>query len=251
MNSLVAQMMGRKPVQEDDAVPLPGIRQADSTRDRDRIRARHNVRKRNMRSDGHGPQRRMAAAIMGMAEAEDDDESIIPDDADEMENVTGPSGMKVDREREEQDQEADEPDHPSEVLSATEPLLTPKDALVAPDVTPQALEPIDPSEVPASKHQPAPETHAPPRFVPPQTVNPMDVLLGRRTPAAGAPAQPPEQVVTAEAAQATVNTVLNVGGVSGEGLLRAKQPMPDPTPGRADKIMEAFSKYGPKPTWTF
>ena len=225
-------MTGR-PVQEDDSVPVPATAQQPSRRNRRVV------------------QRRTAAAMMGMAETQEDD-AIIPDDAEEIENIMGSSGVRLDKEPEEIDQQADEPDHPS-ATSGTEPLLSPKDALVAPDVTPQALEPIDPSEVPAPKH--APQAHSPPRFVPPnREVNPMDVLLGRRSPQAGpqAPAQPEaDNVVTAESAQAAVNASLNVGGMNGEALLRPREPMPDPTPGNASKIMEAFSKYGPKPTWNF
>jgi len=233
MNSLVAQLTGRRPLKEDDTVPLPAIVAQPSRRNRRFV------------------QRRTAAAIMGIGEAEvEDDETIIPDDAEELQNMPGVSGIRLDKDAEEQDQEPPEPDTPTRVDYGTEPLLSPKDALVAPDVTPHALEPIDPSEVPAAKGQP--EQHAPPRFVQPerQTINPMDVLLGRRTSPSSAPAPQPDNVVTAESAQAAVNAVLNPGG-GGEALLNARTPMPDPKPGDATKIMEAFSKYGPKPTWNF
>jgi len=227
MTSLVAQLTGkpdRRPVRED--VPVPAGVPVPQPRGRDR----------------RSVQRRSAAAIMmGMREAEGEDDTIIPDDAQEIQNIAGPSGIRMDDEPMKRDREAREPDGPSDTGQDTEDrLLSPRDALVAPDVTPQALEPIDASEVPQAKEQPSV-----PRFVKPgqPEINPMDVLLGRtRQQATEMP--PPENVVTAESAQAAVNTLLSVGG-SGEALLQQNVPMPPPAPGNASKIMEAFSKYGP------
>ena len=234
MNNLVAQMMGRKVVREDVPVPV-GVPRSKSGRERNALH------------------RRTAAALLGLGEAEDD-ESIIPADAEEVQNVAGPSGIRVDDKAVKKDQEAPEPDHPSEVPgSGEDSLLSPRDALVAPDVTPQAMEPIDASEVPHAKGQDRPPEGQVPRFTraPQNDVNPMDVLLGRTSTRPSRPEPEPENVVTAESAQAQVNTLLNVGGVSGDALLRNNAPMPDPKPGDASKIMEAFSRYGPKPTNRF
>jgi len=242
MNSLVAQMMGKKVVREDVPVPV-GMPRTDGSRGRDR----RSVQRRGA-----------AAAMLGMAEAEDDDEqSLIPDDAEELQNINGPSGIRMDDEELKKDREAQEPDHPSEIPSASDEdrLLSPRDALVAPDVTPQAMEPIDASEVPAAKQQGQVPRFVPPRYTTPAAngIDPMDVLLGRNNPQrTNKPELPPENVVTAESAQATVNTLLNAGGgAGGTALLKPKQPMPDPTPGDAGKIMEAFDKYGPARSWNF
>ena len=216
MNSIVASMLGRQ-VQEDVPVPV-GVRRQPSTRERQRV------------------QRRTAAAIMGMAEGDD---SIIPDDAEETDQVAGPAGFKIDTGASEREQEPTAPMTPDGEGGDSPELIQPKAALVAPDVTPHTLEPIDPSEVPAPK-KPEASVNAPP--APPeaqgQAVNPLDVLLGRKTNQA---APPPENVVTAESAQATVNTILKTG-VPSDVLQRGKE-MPPPTPADPSKIMEAFSKF--------
>ena len=238
MNPLIAQMTGKSRIRED--VPLvPGAPRSKSARER----TRPNLH------------RRTAAAMLGLGEAEREDaESIIPDDAEEVQNITGPSGIRLDDEPSKKDQEPDEPDTPSAVPGSEEDqLLSPRDALVAPDVTPQSLEPIDASEVPAAKGVNVPkfvpsQPQAPP---PPNQVDPMDVLLGRTSNRPARPEAPPENVVTAESAQATVNTLLNAAGGGGQALLKPKQPMPDPASGDGSKIMEAFDKYGPARTWNF
>jgi hypothetical protein len=239
MNSIVAQMTGRKDIRE-DGVPVPvGMPRSP------------NPRARNRRS----VQRRTAATLMGLREAdkdeddEEDEESIIPDDAEEIKNIAGVSGIRLDDKPLKKDREPEEPDSPTDSPDGEEDhLLSPRDALVAPDVTPQALEPLDASEVPQGREQPQV-----PRFMPSrnQEVNPMDVLLGRTSTRPARPEQPVENVVTVEAAQAAVNSLLNAEGVSGEALLRPKTPMPDPQPGNASKIMEAFDKYGPPKSWYF
>lgn len=226
MSDLVNQMTGRKSLRED--VPLPSTVPSVNPRSRDRRAVRR---------------RSAAAMMMGMTEGAEDGESIIPDDAEELDNIAGPSGIRLDKEPMNRDRQPEEPDGPPETPSDEEDrLLSPRDALVAPDVTPQALEPIDASEVPQA--QKPPEAAQVPRFVKPgENVNPMDVLLGR-TNQQVQQMPPPENVMTAEAAQAQVNTLLSTGA-AGEALLQHQKPMPDPTPGNASKIMEAFSRYGP------
>lgn len=237
MNPLVARMMG-KTLREEASTPIPAIRQSQPARSR---LNRH---------------RRVSAAMLGLGEA-DDSEAIIPDDAEPIDDVAGPSGIKLDQAKVDQDRKPDEPDSPVTPDEDAEQLMTPRDALVAPDVTPQAFDPIDPGDVPApAEPAPAPAAAAPapapaPPPASPNRVNPMDVLLGRVSPN-GKPTKPvPEEpAVTAEAAQATVNTVLGVNG-GGDSLLKQGQAMPDPTPAQPAKIMETFYKYGPKPTLNF
>ena len=236
MNSIVAKMMGTD-IQEDQSVPVPATKAAISRRSRaDR---RH---------------RTTAAMMLGLGES-DDDESIIPDDAEPVEGISAPSGIKIDQQKVNQDKKAEEPRFPDyagkyfqkELSKGGEELLTPRDALVAPDITPQAFEPIDPSEVPAPKTLHAAPTLRPAAPEEP-SVNPMDVLLGRASSARPRQAIPEEPVVTAEAAQAAVNATLNIGG-GGAEVLKQGQAMPDPVPAQPSKIMEAFDKYGPKRGW--
>lgn len=185
--------------------------------------------------------RRTAAAIMGLAEGddEDDDDSIIPAEAEEIGSTGVPqTGADEDSEA------AVEADgvHP-DIGPDSERLMTPRSALVAPDLTPRAHEPIDASEVPAPRVQPSqPSTPAQNTR---NTVDPLAVILGRTG------SKPPEtaKVVTAEAASqdaanATISALLNTGP-GGETLLRRGQPMPDHVPGSSASVMETFSKYGP------
>ncbi len=230
---LVARLTGKPVVEEDAAVPVPAaVRRQPSKRER--------------------LQRRMAAAMMGVREAEDDnEEAIIPDDAEPIDTITGPSGIKMDREKMDRDREPKEPDHPVAPAEDAEELMTPRDALVAPDVTPDAFEPIDPSEVPPPKGQARPAPRPAPVTTNEPQVDPMDVLLGRATPRGTPPPKTEDDIpVTAESAQAAVNAALGVG-MSGEAVLRRGEPMPDPTPAQPGKIMETFYKYGPKRTSSF
>lgn len=221
-------MTGRR-VQEDVPVPV-GARRPELPR----------------RSKRRDVQRRTAAAIMGMGEAQDpeDEEAIIPGDADEVDNYGGPAGYKTDREKVQADQEPENPLTPdsSGTEDETGELISPNAALVAPDVTPHTLEPIDPSQVPAPKPAPAAPSPAPAQAAR-QEINPMDVLLGRKS---GSQAMPPEMTappVTAESAQATINATLGVGGPG--DLLGQGKEMPPPAPGDAKKVMEAFYKFAP------
>jgi hypothetical protein len=229
MNPLVAQMTGRR-VQEDVPVPVAACRSEIP----------------NRRKDRRSVQRRTAAAMMGMREDQDQDQDgIIPGDADEVDNYGGPAGTKVDHDKVEDDETPDDAMTPasSGYEEETGELIAPSAALVAPDVTPHTLEPLDPSQVPAPK-QPAaaPAPPAAPAATGQPPIDPMDVLLGRRS---GRQPMPPEETappVTTEAAQATINATL---GVSGPGdLLGQGREMPPPAPGDAKKVMEAFYRFG-------
>ena len=215
MTSLIAQMTGQR-VQED--VPVPVAAKA---------------RPRLMRS--RSTQRRTAAAIMGMSEAE----AIIPDDAEEIDNYGGPAGSKADREKVEQDQAPDDPLTPDGSGDTEDSqLITPSAALVAPDVTPHTLDPIDPSNVPQPKAAPAAPSAAPSG----KGVDPMDILLGRNKPSPEASQQlHAETTVTTESAQAAINSSLGVG-VPADLLGRGKE-MPPPQQADSKKIMEAFYKF--------
>lgn len=237
-SSLVAAMTGKpvKQVREDEAVPIPaGVRPQVPLRRRERL------------------QKRVAAAMMGIREAEDDnEEAIIPGDAEPIDSITGPSGIKMDKEKMDRDRQPKEPDAPITPDEGTEELMTPRDALVAPDVTPDAFEPIDPSEVPAPKNPPPRvELKRPVTTNEPPKVDPMDVLLGRVTPKGTPGPESQEDIpVTVESAQSRVNAALGVG-MTGEAALRRGEPMPEPKAAQPAKIMEAFFKYGPKRTSSF
>ena len=211
MNSLVSAMLGRPIVQEDDSVPVP------VTKTRSARRSRENDRLVN---------RRTITAIMGMAE---DQESIFPADAVQIDGVTGfaPGIKGGDKPVDRAPEEPEDPDY-----AQGEDLMSPTIALVAPDVTPQALQPLDPSQVPPDVKPSLPAQPATPN----NGADALQVLLGK--------ASPDEQsaaITTAESAQASVNASLGLN--SNSGGLREGQPMPLPTAGKPEKIMEAFYKF--------
>jgi len=230
MNSLVARMTG---IKENVPVPVAAKRSANPReQDRDERRSR---------------QLRTAAAIIGVREAEG--QAIIPDDAEEIEATVGTTGLKIKDQSAPQEPEK-EPGVPTDQAETDEPeeVITPKDILVAPDVTPELFTPIDSSEVPEpkgaeKKPEPAP---APPKPEPqPETrptIDPLEVLLGRRTTSRPADTVPPETPVSVESIQSTVNVSLGVSAAPGD-LLGRGVPMPDPTPGQPSKIVEAFRDY--------
>jgi hypothetical protein len=110
--------------------------------------------------------------------------------------------------------------------------MAPSVALVAPDVTPDALEPIDPSEVPlppeAARDAQVPSHPAP---APTDGVNPMDVLLGRTSPKSGPPVNPAAGVAAAESMFQMASSALTPG----EG-------MPSHQAGDAKKIIESYRR---------
>lgn len=232
MHELVARMTGRMA----ENVPVPvGMPNREAT-----------ARNRPARRRAH---RSLAAALMGLGEAEEAeeatdeeaDESIIPADAEATAGST--QDIKLDPDIETEDQTAAPPDGPPEASPvAGEQLLTPRAALVAPDVTPQATDSIDPSEVPEPRQAQASRT---PPAASGQPSDALSVLLGRASNAARPPLPVEgEQVMTAEGATAAVSTLLH-GSLSGEAVLRQGQPMPDPQPANTSKLMEAFQRYGP------
>lgn len=235
MTSIVARITGRTVLREDDAVPVPAIKRSgpDSRRRRDARR------------------RSVTAAIMGVHEDIKAD-GIIPSDAEEIEHASmGTSGIKIDTRNSKGEMVVT--GHDSEQGDAEpgqqDDLISPKSALVAPDLTPHALEPLDPLLVPKPPQAAAPPAPAVPAApsVPPN-VNPLDVLLGR-TPAA--PSNEPElkanRPVTVEAAQASVNASLGIS--SGPGVAQGS-PMPEHKEGTGRPIMEAFYRFGAvRNTW--
>lgn len=238
MNDLISRMTG---VREDVPVPVAAKR-SESPRERKRSRT----------------QLRTAAAIMGMSEGVG--QAIIPDDAEEIDAVVGTTGLKIKDEAtpEEPDKEPAAPqDKAGE--EAPEEVITPTDILVAPDVTPDLFTQIDPSQVPEPEKKeptpappPAQEQPEPPP-APQDRPDPLEVLLGRKSPQSTMPepdkpvSVESEQAPSSAAAQAAVNASLGVsgaGGSSGDPLGRG-QPMPDPVPGQTSKIVEAFKAFRP------
>jgi hypothetical protein len=186
---------------------------------------------------------------MGLAEADAPEDptasAIIPDDAEVYTGASAIPGL------EDPDPSEDTPAKTPPSSSGGEEegddtdLIPPKTALVAPDLTPRTLEPLDPSDVPQPEKPAAAAADAP--AAPPASagsaIDPLDVLLGRRS--APSAEMPQAQPVTTEAAQAAMSAALHTG--TPEDLMQQGRPMPDPVAGNSSKIMEAFSRFSRRP----
>lgn len=228
-----------------DIVPVVATRQARAARER-------SEKLRRQRS-------RAVAGVLGVMEA--DEESAIPDDAEPLEGITGPArqfpGMH--------DVEAVEP-KVTDPYGSKEELMPPNVALVAPDVTPQATEPLDPSLIPGAEAEifrardvEQVETPPPKDVGRSANVNAMDVLLGRTAkgaqtlvPPSGSARPPmPAEAPTTEAAYRMVGATPpaqqldeDIPGATGGAAVYA--PMAEPAPHTDSKVvMEAFRSFNP------
>lgn len=184
--------------------------------------------------------------VMGIREQQQEQpmDGIFPEDAEDLDD---PSGSTLTTPLRSIKDVVQEPSHPT---GEKEKLLTPYAALTAPDVTPQAMEPIDPSNVPGM--EPADsfnstdlsaEGVAPNAEPSPVMPNAMDVLLGRkRDQAASAEptpqGTPPPPVMTEEAASRMFNSTGDTTASLNQGV---PMPIPEPTDGR--QVMEAFRRF--------
>jgi hypothetical protein len=202
-------------------------------------------KKKDMRS-------RMAQRLIG---EDSRDGYVIPDDAKEVDQleVTGDGLTTIKT----PNLPGEKPKNP---YSGEEPLILPAASLVAPDVTPEALYPLDPSQIPGADAGKAPEASpvaqpmTPPAFgaappSQPSSSSPaIDVVLGKTAQSGAAPAPPLESLmsklpgVPSPAALALSEST----PVSGEALSGQGQPMPEhkSTSGGAWK---AFLKLAPIP----
>jgi hypothetical protein len=219
--------------------------------------------------------RRTIAGVIGATmEAADEDEyeetteengGVIPANAEEVKDGrSDPSGLRL---KEPKFKKAD-PDSPKDDREA---LMSPKAALVAPDVTPDSMTEIDPSEVPGGEAEtfkatdatatPPPQGPVPPDIGAPMPAEPgqdtfttaMDTLLGKtRKPATHGSAQatpPPmptqesKQPISAEAATAMFSAP--VEGVPGDVLLGQNKPMPEPKVGDGTRVFESYRRFIP------
>lgn len=158
MNPLMSRLLG-----EDDVVPVIANVPRETFRNR-------MVKNRQIEGDDDDSVSRM----VGEAKKET---SIIPDDAKPVDDTE----MTVGKPLRPVKDIVQEPSHPT---ADKEKYLTPYSALTAPDVTPQATQPIDPSQVPGTagpeKFMAADLERAEPVQGEPQVAaKAMDVLLGR------------------------------------------------------------------------
>lgn len=197
---------------------------------------------------------------------ESDEESLFPDDAEEMDSVE--SGNLATNLRPVR-RVVQEPSHP---YADKEKYLTPTAALTAPDCTPDALTPIDPGQVPGQPSAPASFTWqdvknaAPAAPAGPEektagedsAVHAMDTILGRKR--ENKPANNMQQFTQAGAikTESQAYAALNIEqpGVAEAAKAKAAEmltphvaadgssAMPEPKQGNGQKICEAFRRWG-------
>jgi hypothetical protein len=213
--------------------------------------------KRPFKSDDRKKHARLISGVIGMRESDGDVEStssedaLIPKDAEESDgtersaqgiNVKTPTFKK------------DDPDSPKD---EQEQLLSPKAALVAPDVTPNSMTEIDPSEVPgpaSTSFRAADAAEAPTPTATPASIgqqdkftNTMDTLLGRdRTQPAAPPQGQPNPAPAMESFQPPPISPEAAAAMFSSGAidpLKQGQPMPDPVVTDAKQVCEAFRKF--------
>jgi hypothetical protein len=146
---------------------------------------------------------------------EEVEKSIIPDNAEEFETE------EVDIQTPDLE---DKPDDKPVSINGEE-LLHPSLALVAPDLTPDFDQPLDPAQVPAPANR---------------VKDPVLRLFTQNSqPASQPPGQPAPAVPTAESAISMLPGIAQEGAVTG----LPSGEMPPPVPGDAKKLMEAFRRF--------
>ena len=192
--------------------------------------------------------RRKPAGNAGKVIGEDgNDEPIIPKDAREIElevEVGSPNQST-------QDNSSD--NDPGD-------LINPSSALVAPDVTPDAMKPIDPSMVPPPKQDPAisvvlgqqPQTPASATPVPaPQPSAPAPAVITPQNPVESINWRSMVGKSVSESAPASlpgIPTIASLGESqsaipTGDAALNANAPMPAPVQAQPGKVIDAFRRF--------
>ena len=202
---------------------------------------------------------RMVDQLMGIKE--DRDGSVIPDDAKEVQTV----------EKSDHGLNLDVPKIPGEKIrnpySGEEPLILPAASLVAPDVTPEGIFPLDPAQLPGADQGKAPAAPVgPPAGAPPASTGhegdaALKVLLGKpAAPAASGIAGPTPASATTSDKMSTESAMSHLPGIptpgavaaattpgaTGDALLSADQPMPDHQQAGIEGVMETYSKFIPR-----
>lgn len=244
MNPLISRLLS-----EDDVVPVIANVPRETYRNR-------MVKKRQIEDEDDSVARMVGEAKdEGEKESNKEHEKVIPDDAEDVDTTEIVVGKPLKQPKE----IVQEPSHPS---GDKEKYLTPYSALTAPDVTPEATQPIDPNQVPG---RPGPEKFTAADLERAQPVQggevaakAMDVLLGRNR---GKPA--PEEgegeremfdrageTVTEEQAAAMmgVSPVQENAAAKAASLMVAAKDggsaMPDPQPiSDGSKIYSAFRRF--------
>lgn len=189
---------------------------------------------------------RMASRLIG---EDSRDGYVIPDNAKEVTGleVTG-DGLS----------DLKSPDLPGEKTknpySGEEPLLLPVASLVAPDVTPEALYPLDPTQLPGADAGKKPESApvapmvaptAAPIAAPPVAASPaLNVVLGKGPEMSTESALSKLPGIPTPAAVAAQEAV--AAAPAGEAVLERGKDMPEHKQSNAAAVMNAFARFVPR-----
>lgn len=226
MNSFSAAITGKTAVNEDVVPVLAHRPQAAKRSD---LEAAAVKKKRPLST---------ASAITGVREAQD--QNIIPDDAETIDVSSLPPGSTTDPMTQDPSKEAPVPANPVYADSLPEPLMTPAVALVAPDVTPQALTPLDPSQVPQAQQalqQPPMQPQADKPIDPSEV---MKILTGGGAPADQATAPGAPAATSSDAWESQMARTLQVPGSSFDTRLE-NRPVPEPPTGDSNSAKHLFN----------
>lgn len=190
---------------------------------------------------------RVAAGIVGQLKEDSRDGYVIPDDAKEVTQLEvagdGLPSMQAPK----------LPGHKlSNPYSGEEPLIFPAASLVAPDVTPEAIYPLDASQLPGADRGRLPSDTEQKAEQSPV----INTLLGKQPQEPSAPHAEPANVAAESVAGklpgipspadfAAGSNDVNVSATSTD-LVRAETPMPEHVAGDSHRIMEAFSRFVPR-----
>lgn len=178
---------------------------------------------------------------------EDRDGHVIPSDAEDLQSFDMQDyGMELEK-----------PALPDRKIknpySGDEPLIQPSASLVAPDITPEAVQMIDPSQLPGADRGSAPTSGYSSQ---PAGQSPtLDLLTGHQPNQGGGQMSYREPMMSAESALSRLPGIPAPGAdiaPTGQPTLNPNQPMPDHVPNDGGKsILETFSRFVPrsKPTY--
>jgi hypothetical protein len=253
--SVLDRVLGRQDIAETtttgDIAPVMGT--VPATRSIKRPKLAREISKKNHRSDLVKVLGRTVESEQGEYEEENEhgDDSIIPDDAKEIDKGSmAVSGIDL----KEPTFTKRSPDSPQD---EEDKLLSPRAALVAPDVTPDSMTEIDPSDVPgpsgstfrAADAEPPATAPAAPAALGGQTdafTTAMDTVLGRQRPTAvprsadGNVPPPAMESATPAISPEAAAAMFSSGPVD---PLKQGQPMPEPKAADAKQVCEAFRRF--------
>lgn len=243
----VMRVLGRMS-ESDDVVPV--VATVPTSRKMDGLKAQRRLdRLKARRQDLFRGESSLVSQVLGEGydterpvdpnEEEDAVGGVLPTDAEDLDGseLAGSVTAKLKRVVDE------EPEVSEPQTVNREALIPPVTALTAPDSTPDAFTPLDPSKVPgafssnrftsqdANKVPAAPSAAGADR-----TMQTMDTILGRdrseRFEQSG-------RIMTPESAAA----MFNASAKSGKEILNEGVPMPEPTKTDSKKVMSAFRKF--------